>query len=429
MQKEYFTTSLEHILAELERIDLLIRFQLTQAYQIHQFDDGFNDVVIPMQILDRYPSLSVNQDCQTTEAVLPSQNIIRNAFDEITGDIWLQKVESKRRGIRLRLDELETAFELNRLELDIFLLCLAPEYDLLYERVYAYLQNDVAKIRPSADFVSGVLYPWNSAKLDAAKYVDAEAPLCKHFLLQFIDEPLPPKRPLKDTCLRVDERIANHLLELEIIDPYLRRHVRRADGKSGLESTKLPADLKHRLAIIARDEKILQQAPVFYFQGPNGTGKQATAQALCKELGLSLLIIDLRSMIGDDRSKFEKALRKIRREAQLQHAALYWQGFDLLLVEDKHADLKALLLELQGRCGLTFLSGVKTRAPVEAINNFPFMRIEFSYPYHNEPFNRGTISIDKNCHPALNPSLDESADAFHFSDQKIMRVAAAAGHR
>jgi hypothetical protein len=428
MQKEYFTTSLEHILAELERIDLLILLHLTQARQLYQFDDGFQELFIPEQMVYELQPPSFGIHHRATASASLSHNEIRNALDEITGDIWLQKAESKRRGIRLRLDELEALFDLTQLELDIFLLCLAPELDLLYERIYAYLQDDVTKTRPSMDLVSNMQYPGISAKPNAAKYIDAQAPLCRNLLLQLIDDPLHQQAALRGKYLKVDERVVNYLLELEIIDPYLRPHVWRAGDKSGLEGTKLPADLKHRLAFIARDQKIFRQGPVFYFEGPDGMGKQATAQALCKELGLGLLIIDLQSMLRDDRLGFEKALRLVRREALLQHAALYWQGFDLLLAEDKHADLRALLLEPEEQRSLAFLAGKKTRAPAEALNNFPFMRIEFPDPDHTERFKLRTRFLDGNRHTIASTDLVGVANEFRFNGGQIPDATATAGH-
>ena len=57
----------------------------------------------------------------------------------------------------LRLDRLARLFGLSTLDIDILLICLAPELDNRYERLYAYLQDDVTRKRPSVDLVFNLL--------------------------------------------------------------------------------------------------------------------------------------------------------------------------------------------------------------------------------------------------------------------------------
>jgi hypothetical protein len=45
---------------------------------------------------------------------------------------------------------LQRTFNLSPFDLDAILIALAPEVDLRYERLYAYLQDDVSRRRPSA---------------------------------------------------------------------------------------------------------------------------------------------------------------------------------------------------------------------------------------------------------------------------------------
>ena len=215
---------------------------------------------------------------------------------------------------------------------------------------------------------------------------------------------------------------------MEIIDPYLIPHVRQAGNKSGLEDLIIPADLKHRLVIMIQNRKICRQEPVFYFQGTSSMGKQSTAEAVCQELGLGFLIVDLESMLGDDRLGFEETLRLVRREALLQHTALYWHGFDLLLAKDKRACLSALLLELEEQRGLTFLAGEKIWEPADALHDLSFVRIEFPHPDHVERSKLWTIFLDDNSHSVSNTDLGGVANEFRFSGGQIRDAAATAGH-
>ena len=77
----YYTGSVQHLLAELERIDLLIRVQVMQARQLHQRDSEFQGLYIPEAEVDEL--LSSPPECRT--GPLPpspsSQPDIRTALD------------------------------------------------------------------------------------------------------------------------------------------------------------------------------------------------------------------------------------------------------------------------------------------------------------------------------------------------------------
>jgi hypothetical protein len=56
-----------------------------------------------------------------------------------------------------RLAQLARLFELNAFEQETLLICLAPEVDLRYERLYGYLQDDATRRRPSVDLIVRLL--------------------------------------------------------------------------------------------------------------------------------------------------------------------------------------------------------------------------------------------------------------------------------
>ena len=64
-----------------------------------------------------------------------------------------------------RLASLQAIFGLSLFDLHVIVIGLAPELDLRYERVYAYLQDDVTRKRPSVDLVLNLLCSPFAAKL------------------------------------------------------------------------------------------------------------------------------------------------------------------------------------------------------------------------------------------------------------------------
>src|SRR4029453_12786327 len=58
-----------------------------------------------------------------------------------------------------RLRRLADLFDLDAFEREALLVCLAPDLDLRYERLYAYLHDDVTRRRPTVDLLLRLLDP------------------------------------------------------------------------------------------------------------------------------------------------------------------------------------------------------------------------------------------------------------------------------
>ena len=158
---------------------------------------------------------------------------------------------------------------------------------------------------------------------------------------------------------------------------------------------------------------------VFYFQGGYGVGKQTTAEALCGHLKLGLLVVDLEKIKEADEISFEKALSLIWREARLKKSAVYWNGFDSILFEDKRLLLELFLQELEKQKSLTFFGGSEIWEPVNALYDLPFVRIEFAHPSFFERLKLWKNSLDGALAKEAEGELESVANKFAFSGGQI----------
>lgn len=442
MEMEYYATSLQHILAELGRIDLFIQVQVQRAREVQTAGGEFQGLCISEHEVDALLAQPVGLPRWATAPVPLSLAVVSAALDRMAADIARGKAESARCGIPLRLDELARHFQLTLLDTDALLICLAPELDLRYERLYAYLQDDVTKKRPSVDLVLNLLCPSFEAKLAARQRFTPETPLLKHHLLHIFDDPSHHQPPLLSKYLKVDERVVNYLLGSDELDARLLPYTRHTVPRTRLGDLLLPADVKRRLVLLAREKgtndpsagsgDVLSSSTehreglIFYFQGPYGVGKQTTAEALCREVGIGLLTIDGERVLSSDQVVFETVVRLARREALLQGAALYWDGFDALLADDKQAWLEALVRALENGRGVTFLAGNTTWEPVDALHELPFVRIEFSRPAYAERVQLWATSLDGTTPHGGDVDLAAPATKFRFSGGQIRDAAATA---
>ena len=291
MKKEYYTTSLQHILAELERVDLLIQVQVQRARQMQESNCEFQGLCISEQEIDALLKQPIGLPCWASVLSPSFRTEVQIAFDQMAADIGKRGAESTRQGVTLRLEELARLFHLTPFDVDTLLICLALELDLRYERLYAYLQDDVTKNRPSVDLVLNLVCRSFEDKLAGRDRFSSEFPLFKYYLLHLFDDHSHQNPPLLSKYLKVDERVVNYLFGSDEIDTRLQTCARLSVPQICLDDLFLPTDVKGRLAVLTRKKWANDGGMIFYFQGSYGVGKQSTAEALCYELGIGLLNI------------------------------------------------------------------------------------------------------------------------------------------
>lgn len=422
---EHYATSLQHILAELERVDLLIQVQVGGARQMQASDAEFQGLYISEQEVDTLLAQPLGMPrWATVPATLPFE--VKAKLDRLAGEIFRRKEKSARKGIRLRLEELARLFRLTPFDIDVLLICMAPELDLRYERLYAYLQDDVTKKRPSVHLVLNLLCPSFEAKLAARERFSSESPLLKHHLFHLFDDPSHQNPPLLGKYLKVDERVVNYMLDSDEIDTRLLSYVRHTIPQARFDDLLLPSDVKRRLLSLTRDKRTGDDGLIFYFQGPYGVGKQITAEAICRDMGMGVLAIDGECLLNAEGSSFDEMVHLAARETLLQDAALYWDGFDVLLADDRRASLDMLLRRLEGRRGLTFLAGDITWEPMDALHTKDFVRIEIPRPRSAERVQLWVRSLNGDISLASDVDMSALANKFRFSGGQIRDAAVTA---
>ena len=427
MKKEYFLNSVQHILAELERIDLLIRVQVARARQIQNVDTEFQGLYIPETEVDALMENSVGLPRWASVSETGATAKLSNTLEQFAAEIRRCKAVSKQNGIRLRFDRLTRLFKLDSFEIDVLLIGLAPEFDLRYERLYAYLQDDVTKKKPSVDLALNLLTSSLESKIAKRKYFAASAPLFTHRLLQMFDDPSHHHSPLLSKYLKVDDRVVNYLHGSDDPDGALSSFIEVTLPQMRLNELILPPDMKSRLLRLINDSENYSRKPIFYFQGSYGVGKRNTAQALCAEKGLKVLSVKMDQLLNrEGGADFDTLLPLIYREARLQQAAIYWNAFDVLFADDKQPVLERLLREMESQESVIFLAGNITWEPMDFFHESVFMRIKF--PRHNY---RERLEIWKKLlasTQSIESRVDLSAVAnkFRFTSGQIRDAAATA---
>jgi hypothetical protein len=215
----------------------------------------------------------------------------------------------------LPLKQLKERFGLSEFECRVLLIAAAPELDLRYQTLYAYVQNDVTRKAATVDLELKLLCPKRDDRWAASSIFFHDAGLFRHALLQFSDERNDRDGPLPARSLKVPARIVSFLLGHDCLEEKLSGFCVRIQPQCRLRQLVLPSELKTRLQTAT---SFLKRGGMVILQGRGGAGKGKTAQAVCSELGLKLVSCDLAFAAPD-----EALPVLLRRECLLSGAGLY----------------------------------------------------------------------------------------------------------
>jgi SpoVK/Ycf46/Vps4 family AAA+-type ATPase len=404
--------SLGYLLHALKRLDLLIEQAVDTAqtvYGVEAATDAYRGLYISREEVERL---------LTREPGIPTLQVREKLSEQVSHELISD---------RSRLAWLRDTFDLSDFDIDLIIIALAPEIDLRYERLYAYLQDDVTRKRPSVDLALNLLCPSAEAKLLRRTHFASKAPLIHHKLLHLIPDPNQSQPPLLAHYLKLDEQIVRLLLEQEGLDLRLVPYCQPIAPSVSLDELPLNGKIKVALRSLTVQSWQANQPLKFYFQGAEDIAKSLTAQALASEVGTTLVSANLAQMLAA-KDDWEQILLLLLREVWFQRAILYLEGLDALRSEDRTLSYHYLLNELDKTPGIVILSGTQPLVP-SAIASSTIISVPFAMPNFS-----GRRDCWQTHLTAANIVLSESAlntlaDRFRLMPGQIAAAVVDAGNR
>ena len=326
---EFYRNSSEHLQEELARIGALIRFFLEKTGA----EAGKKSQDFMGLFISEAEANSILQAVCCGSAACEVQGSESEEIEAWERTISKKKAESLKRGIELRLHSLSELFSLTPFETDVLLIGLAPELDGRFAKLYAYLQNDLAKKQLSVGILLDLLCAGLEEKLEAREYFSPSAPLLGNRLISLMGDGADANPPLLSRFVKLDERIAAFLLNSDETDPKIARFSTLVKPVRSFDDLIVPDDHKNCLLEAVKRRIEEDSRLMFFFYGSSGTGKKLAAEACCRELGVNLLLADAGAFPKGGEGE---ALSLILREALLQQGAVFLENFDALWGRSPH---------------------------------------------------------------------------------------------
>jgi SpoVK/Ycf46/Vps4 family AAA+-type ATPase len=242
--------------------------------------------------------------------------------------------------------------------------------------------------------------------------------LFRNHLLELFEDPSQPHPPLLAKYINVDARIVRYLLNSDVLDERIRPFSILSDPDTQFNPLLVDEAARRHLVGFLKSDAMARPV-IAHMRGPYGVGKQSTAQAVCKDVGMGLLIVDLARITHDGDGSAAKIFELVQREAKLQDAALYWKNFDALLSEDKKSVLAAFLDALADRPALTILAGEVTWEPHEKLRDACLARLELNKPTSADRLRIWSTALNGDCRIDSEVDLSALATKFKFTGGQI----------
>jgi hypothetical protein len=297
-------------------------------------------------------------------------------------------------------------------ECDTLLIALAPEIDTRYERIYAYLHDDVSRRRPSVGLVLNLLSLSAADKLEKRSLFSASSPLVANRLIRLAaDEPMPRRE------IVLDAGIVALLLGEPALESTLARFVRLVQAPEAGQ----PAD--PGLVKLARRAAARGRPLLLYFRGTDEDEKRAAATALACELGAPLLIADVGRAARHIRD-LEEWLHDLARAAFLRRAVVYLGALDAVPDESTR---EIALGALEAFRGVVIVSGAQElRISRERARGM--VTVPFEAPAWEERWRLWEAALGERGLQADGEALHALSECFLFSRSQIEDAAETAAH-
>jgi len=348
---------LEHLQDELRRLDLQIRLR---AAMLPRYGDPQADSQLARTAFITGEEVDWLLRPTHEPASTPDTAPDHRALAALSAEIGERVERTRQAGVVLPLPRLGQLFGLSPWELQAIVICLAPELRRRYDRLYAYLQDDITRKRPSVDLVLDLLCDSEIERWQAQRLLTEGSALIRAGLLEMLDDPYSPSGSTGlARFLRLDPRIRGFVLGDNWVDPRLGVRARMEPVPDSATEPHLDPAVIRAVADLIKSHlspgKNQRRPLVVRLSGPTGSGKRELAVRACSQLPIPVLRADLAGLAGAPAAA--ELVRLAFRDGLLLQSAVYLCHAELLAGPDGRELQAALDSAIADFGWLVFLSG------------------------------------------------------------------------
>ena len=273
-----------YLAADLQILDLLLHREILRLRAVYHLS------------LDEFRGLYVSDE-QINQII--DSGLKHQSPNTVTAELT-ERAEALRYPLEQGREEspwtrLVNEFSLSPTEQNILLLAVAPDIHLKYETLYAYLNNDVTRKWPTCDLALRLFSANSSTEAVIRQCLVPDAPLFHGGLLQW-KLARAERTSWRASGFSAAPALLHYLSDISSLDARLTSLAEQRTPEIEWEEVPLSADLRSALrqmvqlfASLPANHQDILGGPM----GREGTVRRAAAEAMCRELGMKMLCVDL----------------------------------------------------------------------------------------------------------------------------------------
>lgn len=249
-----------------------------------------------------------------------------------SGILWEQKLEQYRRELResLSLEEkshlmlLLRRFSFSWFETLVLIACLAPEIQGRYQKIYAYLQDDITAKLPAVDWVMALFFP---ADMDEAhRSLSFQGTLLR---MEIVTRVSSQNHIGSCDFLKLDPRILQFLFCVTSCDEVLSFCCEWNSPGQNPKPCLMPQAISTEMESISTRLKAQTRPPLWLaMSGSCDATRSLAFYLLCRQMNLGMLSISLPDLMTHPERK--RLLLRVLREARLSDLGIFLSGMEAL---------------------------------------------------------------------------------------------------
>lgn len=314
------------------------------------------------------------------------------------------------------LENLVKLFNLDETEKKALLILLAPEIDPKYERIYAYIQDDLNRKYATIRLMSFLLSGNGNAKNKILAHFLPNFPLQKFSLVKICDGP--DEVPYIHRPLRIEESVKNYIIQLYRLDERIKSFCRLTPPLNNGENLSKSKDL-----LVGIKEGIQRKKRfLVHLYGPSDSEKRNTALVIASQLGYGLLTVNT-PIARQNFQSFEELFRILFRESMLSGSLIYFDNFDSVFEDEKYLLHESMLFDVLDELSwLTFFSSRKQWKPKHLPREILFAEHPFPHPAYDESIRLWKENLEEVDGALAREVGSGPAQLFKFTEGEIEEV-------
>jgi hypothetical protein len=226
-----------------------------------------------------------------------------------------------------RLHEFQETYLLEPFDWGVIAIALGPEIDLRYERIYGFLQDDVARKRPTINLILDLLCNSTEEKLrDRQRFAGSSPLLHQKIVHTFVDSTF-GTGPFLGHGVRLNDWVIRHLLDLRGFDGRLTEFCRFAESTGRLDESLVADPNERELTNLLLSAIAERRASIIFVRGASGLQSRHMVKTAARECCQRLLVADFSEKAGSE-TDVQQLFEQILREANARAAIPYFEGVE-----------------------------------------------------------------------------------------------------